>query len=352
VAFNTLAWPTTPAPLQELIDRGASARFRKRWRMGRSLRTTLQKLRLTRRKYRSWLERQQPDFVLVSFASHTDDPQIAETCHALGIPYAILLQAAGTHSWIDPRSIVSFRTAYTNAAKCYFVSPENRDVIEANLATNLPQAKIVDNPFNVDINTAPGWPSTSPYWKLACVARVNYSVKGQDLIPRVLRMPKWRQRQLQISIWGSDNGNLKQLRQTVENNELGRQIIYRGVSNDIRQLWAEHHGLLLPSRAEGNSLSLIEAMICGRVPITTNVGRASELIDNNESGFIAPAATVELLDEVLERAWQRRDQWQAMGQRAALAIRTRHSLKPAEDFADRILETASAHNLAQLPLAV
>jgi glycosyltransferase involved in cell wall biosynthesis len=352
VAFNTLAWPATPAPLQKMIDRGASARFRKRWRMGRSLRSTLQKLRLTSRKYRSWLERQQPDFVLVSFASHTDDPQIAQTCHAVGIPYAILLQAAGTHSWIDPRSIDSFRSAYEHAEKCYFVSYENRDVIEANLATQLPQAEIVDNPFNVDINAAPDWPSTNPYWKLACVARVNYSVKGQDLIPRVLRMPKWRRRPLQISIWGTDNGNLKQLRQTIDNNKLGRQITYRGVSSDIRQLWAEHHGLLLPSRAEGNSLSLIEAMICGRVPITTNVGRAGELIDNSESGFIAAAATVELIDEVLERAWQRRDDWQAMGQRAALAIRTRHSLHPAEDFADRLLEAASARNAAQLPLAV
>ena len=100
-------------------------------------------------------------------------------------------------------------------------------------------------------------------------------------------------------------------------------------------------GLLLPSRAEGNALSLIEAMMCGRVPITTNVGRAGELIDDNESGFIAPAATAELLDEVLERAWHRRDDWHAMGQRAAHAVRTRHSLRPAEDFADRILAAVS-----------
>jgi glycosyltransferase involved in cell wall biosynthesis len=92
---------------------------------------------------------------------------------------------------------------------------------------------------------------------------------------------------------------------------------------------------------EGNALSLIEAMLCGRVPITTNVGRAAELIDDNESGFIAPAATAELIDEVLERAWQRRDDWRTMGQRAAQTIRSRHSLRPAEDLADRILAIAS-----------
>jgi glycosyltransferase involved in cell wall biosynthesis len=78
-------------------------------------------------------------------------------------------------------------------------------------------------------------------------------------------------------------------------------------------------------------------MMCGRVPITTNVGRACELIDDNVSGFIAQAATETLLDEALERAWKHRDDWRAMGQRAAHAIRSRHSLNPAEDFADRIL---------------
>jgi glycosyltransferase involved in cell wall biosynthesis len=101
---------------------------------------------------------------------------------------------------------------------------------------------------------------------------------------------------------------------------------------------------------EGNALSLIEAMLCGRICITTNVGRAAELIDDRESGFLAPAATAELIDTVLERAWQRRNDWQAMGQRAARAIRRRHSLRPAEDFADRLLEiaapTTSARRLA------
>jgi glycosyltransferase involved in cell wall biosynthesis len=355
VSFNTLNWPAIAAPLQRLIDRGAHPCFRKRWRLGRSLRSTLQRLRLTRRKHRSWLERQQPDFVLASFACHTDDPQIAQTCHAMGIPYAILLQAAGTHSWIDPRSLHDFRAAYQHATRCYFVSAENRDVIESNLAMDLPHAEIVDNPFNVSIRAAPIWPSISPTLKLACVARVNYSTKGQDLIVRVVRLPKWRQRPLHMSIWGSDNGNLKQLQQSIDLYGLGEQVSYNGTSHDIERLWAEHHGLLLPSRAEGNSLSLIEAMICGRVPITTNVGRANELIDDNESGFIAPAATVELIDEALERAWEKRGEWQSMGQRAAQAIRARHSLRPAEDFAAQILKAASQSqriNRRELPLAV
>lgn len=337
VAFNSLAWPNVPAPLQQLIRLGAEPKFRSRQRMGRTLRRTLQKLRLTSLRYVGWLKKSRPDLVVISFACHTDDPQIANTCRMLGVPYAILLQAAGPNNWIEARNIEDYSAAYGSARRNYFVSADNRDLVESNLAMEIPRAEIVDNPFAVRSDAAPSWPITAPLWKLACVARVHYPTKGQELIVRVMRMPKWRARPLHISLWGSDSGSLNTLRRALDIYGLNRQISYGGVSDNIEKLWAEHHGLLLPSRVEGNALALVEAMMCGRVPITTNVGRACELIDDNESGFIAQAATETLLDDALERAWNRRDDWRAMGQRAAHAIRTRHSLSPAEDFADSIL---------------
>jgi glycosyltransferase involved in cell wall biosynthesis len=341
VAFSSAEWPTVAKPLQDLIDHGARASFRSRRRMGRTLRQTLEKLRLIRLKHMRWLQKSKPDFVVISFSCHTDDPQIAITCQKLGIRYAIVLQAASSNTWIDPRSLPEFRAAYTHADNCFFVSEENRDILSVNLAFDLSHTEIVDNPFNVSLNAAPTWPSTKPYWKLACVARIHFTTKAQDVLLRVLRMPIWRKRPLRVTLWGNDNGSLGQLRQLIDLYGLHEKISYGGFATDMAALWSDHHGLLLPSRMEGNALSLIEAMICGRVPITTNVGRAAELIDDGECGFIAPAATVELVDQVLERAWQRRDEWKAMGQRAAQTIRERHSVRPGEDFADRILAIAS-----------
>jgi glycosyltransferase involved in cell wall biosynthesis len=310
--------------------------------MGRTLRSVLQALRLTRIRYTGWLKKCRPDFVLISFSCHTDDPQIANSCRALGIPYAILLQAAGPHNWMDTRTLEDYRTAYDHARRCFFVSLDNRETVISNLAIELPHAEVVDNPFTVRLDAAPPWPTVGNTWRLACVARVHYITKSQDLILRVMRMPKWRNRHLRISLYGADNGNLNQFRRALDIYGLHRQIEYRGVSSSVEQVWSKHHGLLLPSRAEGNSLSLIEAMMCGRMPITTNVGRAAELIDDGATGFIAPAATAELLDEVLERAWNRRDDWRTIGQRAAKTIRQRHSLHPAEDFADKLLSAATA----------
>jgi len=346
VLFNSRQWRETAAPLRRLIDKGAKPYFRPRIRLGRSLRRLMERARVIRLKYIGWLQRTRPDFVVISFSCHIDEPQIANSCHLLGIPYAILLQAAGPNNWIRPRDIPDFRAAYQNARQCFFVSGENRDIIESNLAIDLSHAQIVDNPFAVRLDAAPPWPTTEPVWKLACVARIHFLSKSQDLLVRVLRQPKWRARPLRVVMWGNDDGCLGQLREMIELYGLHEQLAYGGFSHDVEALWAEHHGLLLPSRMEGNALSLIEAMICGRVPITTDVGRAAELIDDNRSGFVAPAATARLIDEVLERAWQRRHDWQAMGQEAARAIRQRHSLKPGEDFADRILAAAAAQRSA------
>jgi glycosyltransferase involved in cell wall biosynthesis len=340
VAFNCLKWPQPAAQLQRLVAAGAEPRFRRRFRLGRSLRRSLEKLHLLRLKYLRWLRQAKPDFVVISFSYHADDPQIAVTCRRLGIRYAIVLQAAGPHHWIAPRYLDDFRYAYSGAERCFFVSAQNRETVEVNLGIDLSHSEIVDNPFNLVSDVALSWPDTQEGWHLACVARIHFPSKSQDLIAGVLRQPKWRSRPLRVTMWGTDEGFLPQIRKLIDLYGIQEQLTYGGFADDVAELWSRHHGLLLPSRMEGNALSLVEAMMCGRVPITTNVGRAAELIDDNECGFIAPAATVELLDQALERAWQRRTEWREMGERAARAIRQRHSLRPGEDFAERILSIA------------
>ncbi len=341
VVCNTREWHAVAAPLQRLIDKGAKPSFRSRMRMGRSLRRLLERSHLVDLKFLPWLKKSHPDFVVISFACHTDEPQIANACHMLGIPYAIVLQAAGYNNWIRPQDAASFRSAYTNARQCFFVSEENRLIIESNLVLDLSHSEVIDNPFMVRQDAAPPWPSSEPLWKLAYVARVHFVSKGQDLVMHVLRQPKWRARPLKITMWGNDDGYLGPVNEMIKLYGLEEQISYGGFAKNIEALWSQHHALLLPSRMEGNALSLIEAMMCGRMPITTDVGRAAELIDDGKSGFVAPAATVKLIDEVLERAWQRRHDWQAMGQEAARVIRQRHSMQPGPDFANRILAVAT-----------
>ena len=63
-------------------------------------------------------------------------------------------------------------------------------------------------------------------------------------------------------------------------------------------------------------------MLCARPCIVTDVAGNTELIEDNVHGFVAAAPSPPCLDEALERAWQQRDRWQAIGQAAAARVRT------------------------------
>ena len=118
-------------------------------------------------------------------------------------------------------------------------------------------------------------------------------------------------------------------------------MTFGGYVPDVRQVWEQHHGLLLPSRYEGAPLVVIEAMLCNRFAISTDIGRNRELIDDNYSGFIADAPTVALLDDAMERAWQQRDQWQEIGKLAGQHIRERYPEDPIAEFMNHIQSLAS-----------
>lgn len=337
--------------LEQLKNQGAEIYFRRGLRVGRNIRKVMHAIHLGRHPGRRWINKARPDFVLLSLGFHTDETSITQTLREQRIPYGVLVQAASPYHWIERNRVAEERAAFAGAVRCFFVSKQNQSIVETNLAVDLADAEIVDNPFQVRLDAAPTWPSCDKSWKLACVARVHFQAKAHDLLLRVMRQPKWRSRPIEIHCWGSDGGSMRHAKELISLYGQQKQVFFHGFTQNVDAIWRDHHALVLPSRFEGNPLALTEAMLCGRMPIVTNVGRAAELVDDNENGFIAEAATFELLDEAMERAWQRRHEWQAMGVRAAQAIRERHSLQPAEDFAASLLNAATGQRKARIRAA-
>jgi hypothetical protein len=62
------------------------------------------------------------------------------------------------------------------------------------------------------------------------------------------------------------------------------------------------------------------------------------VITNDTTGFLAEAATVKHLDEAMERAWDRRGEWRAIGAAAAVHIRTLVPADPPSTLASQLLE--------------
>lgn len=94
--------------------------------------------------------------------------------------------------------------------------------------------------------------------------------------------------------------------------------------------------LVLPSRYEGLPLALVESMWCGRPTVVTDVAGNTEVCVDNETGFVAPAPTVPLLAATLERAWERREDWQSMGRAARARAESIIPKDPITLFADKL----------------
>ncbi len=338
VCVNYKWWPSTARQLLEIQKYGGDV-----WLRGRPLGFWENKIGRARQwlgsrngSIGSWLEQTRPDVVLVSLGFHPDRIDVAHDCLQMGIPYAINVQCASNSFFIHSDVLDEYRRWYRNAAKVFFVSDENRIKLETNLAVELDNYEIVANPFNMQPDEIASWPGETGTTQIACVGRLHFQSKGQDIVVDVFRREKWRQRDVQVNFYGSDQGNRRQLEDLIKLYGLENQLRYQGFANDITEIWAENHALLLPSRYEGAPLVIVEAMLCNRIAIATDIGRNRELLDDGVTGFIAESATPNLLDEALERAWQVRDKWRELGLMAGQHIRQRYTMDPVGDFANKL----------------
>jgi glycosyltransferase involved in cell wall biosynthesis len=281
-----------------------------------------------------------PDLVVVAQSENCDGLHFGNLCRKLRIPYALISQKAADHFWPLDESRRYRHDAFVGAAWCFFVSEHNRRLTEDQIGAVLANAEVVRNPYLVPAEGPLPWPGREDErLRLACVARLHLLDKGQDILLRVLAREKWKGRSLHVSFFGR-GVNSEGLADLAA--KLGvRNVSFEGQTDDVPGIWKNHHALVLPSRAEGLPLSLVEAMMCGRPAVVTNVGGNAEVVDDRVTGFLA-APDEASLDAALEEAWARRRELSEMGRLASVRIRELVRPDPAKDFADALLKIADA----------
>lgn len=328
VAVNIVRWRETPPEVSALDSAGC----RIKRRATRSVSSRLVRATVGDQSFR-WIDRVRPSFAVVAQGGNFDGvPWMLELLRR-GIPYASIAQMANENYWPHDSLAAQAVTAYHGAERAFFVANANVRLTEQQLGARLPNAEVVRNPFNVDFDVNVAWPSDRET-RLACVGRLCIDAKGQDLILKVLSLPRWRQRPIRLSLFGvGPNDGL--LRRLARMYALGN-VEFHGQCSDIRSIWADHHALVLPSRYEGMPLSLVEAMLCGRVCIVTDTAGNAELIQDGITGFLAAAPRATCLEQAMENAWERRLEWNQIGQRTAQAVRCAIPMDPVGAFTDRL----------------
>jgi L-malate glycosyltransferase len=181
------------------------------------------------------------------------------------------------------------------------------------------------------------WPEPGAA-RFACVARLDASDKGQDLLFAVLADPRWRSRDWVLRLYG-DGRHRNYLNDLVNHFGIADWVEFRGHVSDVRGIWSDNHLLVLPSRCEGTPITLVEAMIWGRPAVVTDVGGNAEWVSEPRNGFVAEAASVRSLAAAMERAWDARDRWQDLGANAHVDAAALYDPKPERTLLKMLVKT-------------
>jgi glycosyltransferase involved in cell wall biosynthesis len=285
-----------------------------------------------------YLKQIQPDLVIISQGNNIEGKQFMMDCIACNIPFVTLTHLVTPDFWpgLNDETINELRQLYTSAKCNYFVSHNTLLLHEKLLGEKLINSAIVYNPFIKNLPVDILFPSTeNNIYKVALIGRIENFHKGYDLLIDVIKNEKWQQRPIHFSLFGK-GPHVQLLKRMIDQNDIANFTIHNHEEN-IAAIWQSHHILLMPSRMEGQSLTLIEAMHFKRAAIVTNVGGTKELIDEGVNGFMAAYPTAEDIDAAMERAWAKREDWENLGINAGKAIAEKH---PADalDFFNRKIE--------------
>lgn len=337
VAASVAYWPQLSPRVAALKDAGISLTVRNRRcrTVPRRLWSRFERGVLGRKnEIYEWLDQIKPDLTVVSQGGNADGLEALSTCRERGAPYAVIVQSNTESWWPKDDDSAEMARVFRSARKVFCVSRRNLELLIRQTGESLPNAEVVWNPWNVPRDNPPEWPAENSHWKLACVARLEPAFKGQDLLFEVLSQQNWRERNIKLNLYGS-GGCETGLKKLVNLLNLAN-VQFHGHVADVCQIWRENHLLVLPSRVEGLPLALVEAMWCGRPALVTDVGGSAELCVDEQTGFVAPAATVGHIGQALERGWNCRQEWKRMGAAARARANQLIPKDPVADFCGRL----------------
>jgi len=229
----------------------------------------------------------------------------------------------------------------SRAAINLFASRRIAEVLKKNSGIEIENADVLLNPISF---TAPqaaiAMPPSLPI-KMVVLAALEVDRKAQDLLIDALSSPKWKERDWILSLYGEgrDRGLLQK---KIAAYGLEAKIFLRGQTRDVKAVLADAHLLLQLTRQDAMPLSVVETFAVGRPAAVSAVGDMPRWIEDGKNGWISRAIDPIAIDEVLERAWNERDQWELMGSAARRTYERKFVLEPELLLLQKIEEALKA----------
>ncbi|PWD97766.1 glycosyltransferase family 4 protein [Marinilabilia rubra] len=308
-----------PQKIEQLGHAGAKIHKRNRFQYPELLKKPWGKFvekTIAFRQLKKHTKQAQPDKIIISMGGFCDLEVNPYRQYLLQLdkPFELIIHANPENYYLQYSNIEEIIKVCNKARKVWFVSNRLMEISIRQTGYSFPNGDITRNPVNMTETGILPWPEHQTM-QMACVGRLQSSVKGHPLLFQVLSQLQWKDRAWHLNIYGSgpDESFYKHL---VKSFHIEDKVTFQGFTNDVRKdIWAKNHILVMPSYYEGMPIALVEAMLCGRTSVVTNVGGNAEVLKDNDTGFIAEGVHLSSFSNAMERAWERKEEWKEMGEK-------------------------------------
>ncbi len=161
----------------------------------------------------------------------------------------------------------------------------------------------------------------------------------EDIIQSVYIL-KQKNHRIRFCIVG-DGPLMNSLKELTKRLKLEENIHFAGYNKDVVNYLKKSNIYVQASRQEGLSISLVEAMAAGLVPVSTIAGSEEDIIENGKNGFLVPVGCPQEIANAIEFLLNKNnyDQYK----REVLKSRNRFRMTEAIKAADRIIKQVAAN---------
>ncbi|NDE17705.1 glycosyltransferase [bacterium] len=261
-------------------------------------------------------ERKAVDVIVVSAGSILDafhQPEILLYAQRTKLPLVYFCHGHSAFYEIPDRN--ALRDLLGRMAALVFAADGNRKDLESQLAMDLGGAHVIRNACPFFLEQPLPWPAADSPARFAIVARLDAFWKGHETLLRVLSTPIWKSRDWLLDCRG-EGKDRRYIGELAAYLGIADRVRIGGHTDDIKDVWRNNHALMLPTKAESLSLALLEAMMCGRPVVCSDVGDLGVVVKDGETGFLAKGSGGNDLAAAMEKFWQARAGWREMGLRA------------------------------------
>lgn len=162
-------------------------------------------------------------------------------------------------------------------------------------------------------------------------AALDTERKAQEILIEALAGEQWRDKNWELHLYG-EGKDKKLLQELIASRQMQGKIFLRGKADNYQEAIRQTHLVLQITHIDAMPITVMDAMAMARPVVVSDVGDMPNWIKQDLNGWVANYVTVDSINHTLRLAWERKENWEAMGKESFAIFHRDFPEQPVEYF--------------------